>query len=122
MWPTSAGRPAATACVRQPSACSVGHVVLARAGERCGAKRDGVHVAPLAAGALSASARATSAGAARKPFMTVIYRLAYAEVKKAAQTTRARNSAGPRTSRDQLMTVRRTSTSQPQPVLLPQEE
>src|SRR3954468_9622157 len=76
MWPTSEGRPAATACVRQPSACSVGHVVLAMAGERCGAKRDGVHATPLAAGALSTSARATSAAAATKAFMARVYRLA----------------------------------------------
>jgi hypothetical protein len=46
------------------------------AGEGCGAKREGVHAAPLAAGALSTSATATSTGAARKAFMARVYRLA----------------------------------------------
>jgi hypothetical protein len=46
------------------------------AGEGCGAKREGVHAAPLAAGALSTSATATSTGAARKARMARVYPLA----------------------------------------------
>jgi hypothetical protein len=62
---TSDGSPVATACVRQPSACSVGHVVSAKPGELSDGKVDGAHPALLAALAEDAGQAATTMSASR---------------------------------------------------------
>src|SRR3954453_18836740 len=118
MWPTSEGRPAATACVRQPSACSVGHVVLAMAGGGWGGEGEGVHATPLAAGALSTSARETSAAAATKAFMAPVYRLVDAASRSPRGPCRILERVAPREGRrlDALSPPRRRDRGERVPI------